>query len=378
MNEGYAFPMTAHLVIELMNRGHEVVVFAVDPQISAPMSYSGDSLTISISPYRTKGRDRAKDLFRAERTFLVEAMQGEQCELIHAHWTYEFALAAQESGIRTLVTLHDWAPTILRFHRDPYRLVRLAMSMKAISRGRHFTATSPYIAQKLKRWRPNVPVDVVPNAVPDEYFKSSHRPRLNDLAIGSISNGFDRLKNTVTLLRAFAEIRSRDANATLALVGAGHEERGPAHVWAGEHRLTEGVNFIGRLSPADIRPFLDSINMYVHPSLEESFGMTIVEAMAMRLPVVAGRNSGAVPWVLDEGRAGVLVDVTSAREIAESVMNLWKEPDVWDHYSGAGFLYASRTFRFSQAADRYEKAYEHVRSLPDHGKWLEEKNETKG
>ena len=62
------------------------------------------------------------------------------------------------------------------------------------------------------------------------------------------------------------------------------------------------------------------MSILLHPALEESFGMAIVEAMVLGLSVVAGRDSGAVRWVLDEGRAGFLTDVKDPNAIAESLL----------------------------------------------------------
>jgi hypothetical protein len=74
---------------------------------------------------------RAWDLFAQERAGLERAMREDPCDVVHAHWTYEFALAALASGQPTLVTARDWAPTILLMQRRlrllPYRLACLLL-----------------------------------------------------------------------------------------------------------------------------------------------------------------------------------------------------------------------------------------------------------
>ena len=357
MNDGYSFPMTSHLALELLERGHQVVVFALDPGISKPVRYSGDSITIVVSPFRPRARDRALDFFRAEREYLVQAMTQEVCGLIHAHWSYEFALAARQSGTRYLVTVHDWAPAVLRMHRDAYRAIRFAMNVKAIATSTTFTANSPYIAEKLRSWRPGASITLVPNAVPNQFFRGRAHVRPSVLSIGCVSSGFGRLKNTASLLRAFRAIRSRVPNAELSLVGDGHEVSGPAHLWAAEHGLDQGVAFLGRLDSALIPGFLEELSVYVHPSLEESFGIAIAEAMAMGVPVVAGRHSGAVPWLLEHGQAGLLVDVESDESIAEAVIGLHSHEPLWDKFSESGFQRASRSFRLPIVTDKYESIY---------------------
>jgi YD repeat-containing protein len=61
---------------------------------------------------------------------------------------------------------------------------------------------------------------------------------------------------------------------------------------------------------------LDTTDILVHPSREESFGMTIAEAQLAGVVVIGGAHSGAVPWTLDYNRAGRLVDVRSTKDLS--------------------------------------------------------------
>ena len=49
-------------------------------------------------------------------------------DIVHAHWTYEFALGAIESRVPTVVTAHDAPLSILRLNPTPYRLARTVMA----------------------------------------------------------------------------------------------------------------------------------------------------------------------------------------------------------------------------------------------------------
>lgn len=60
----------------------------------------------------------------------------------------------------------------------------------------------------------------------------------------------------------------------------------------------------------------------LHPSVEESFGMAVLESMLAHTPVVGGKRSGFVPYLLNHGDAGVLCDVTSAAAMATAVEKL--------------------------------------------------------
>ena len=97
---------------------------------------------------------------------------------------------------------------------------------------------------------------------------------------------------------------------------------GPAKNWAAERGLADGITFVGPLPHDRVLDFLDTTDILVHPSLEESFGMTIAEAQLAGVAVIGGAHSGAVPWTLDYNRAGRLVDVRSTSSLAGAMREL--------------------------------------------------------
>ena len=368
-----AFPQASLLILELLRRGHTVSLFTLDPSMGhRTLTARGKNLSVHLGGYHPKGHVRATTRFRRERRTLGAFMQQDPCEVLHAHWTYEYAWAALRADPAALVTVRDWAPAILQMQRRVqdryYRLGRLLMSERTLALGRRFTSPSPYIA-RLVEGKTAKPCTVVPNALPDAYFSPpsaawERRPNERAPVIVSINNGFDRRKNVSTLIEAFAELRRALPGARLKLVGSAYEDGGAAHLWAKQRALEAGLEPLGPRPYADIHALLAEADLLVHPSLEESFGMTLVEAMAKGVPVVAGRHSGAVPWVLGEGRAGVLTDVASPRAIAEACLGLLTDPARWREVAAAGYQHASATFRLSQTADRYLEAYREALEHP--------------
>jgi glycosyltransferase involved in cell wall biosynthesis len=110
---------------------------------------------------------------------------------------------------------------------------------------------------------------------------------------------------------------------------------------------------------------LAELDALLHPSLEESFGVVLAEAMALGLPVVAGRDSGAVPWVLGanpEGKCatGVLTDVRSATGMTNALHTLFDME--YAARSAAGLSRARCYFSPVAVALAYEARY--MRTLP--------------
>lgn len=359
LGDGYSFPFTAHLALALRKRGHDVVVFALDPHSDEPRRFKGDQLTVTVGPMRQNGR--ARDYFAAERRVLLTAMREEQPELIHAHWTYEFALAALATGIPTIVTVHDWAPAILVQYRDPYRAVRLIMQTRVLTKARYLTAPSPHIAELVKTWNRKRAV-VIPNGVPEMAFSPTLAKPLSPdqpIIVSAMNNGYSRRKNVIALLTAASLLRSRGRSVEVRLAGADYQLGGPAHRAACLAGMDEGVVYLGPVAQVDVPTFMSSSHLFVHPSLEESFGVVLVEAMAVGLPVVAGRSSGAVPWVVGPS-AGRLVDVRSGSSIADAIEGLVDSGVDWAAASTAAHHRASQEFHLDRVVEMLEGEYEQV------------------
>ena len=88
--------------------------------------------------------------------------------------------------------------------------------------------------------------------------------------------------------------------------------------------------------------------------------MTLVEAMSQRVPVLAGARSGAVPWVLGGGRAGVLVNVDDVTSLAGGLIALLTQPELRRRLAHEGYQYAWSNYRQSRVADLYVDAYRRV------------------
>ena len=109
--EAYGIPMNSLLVSSFLEKGHEVVVFGLSNKISQPETWNFGALTIHLGRYRNE--HRARDFFKLERSDLRSALEREACDILNAHWTYEFALAALSVDKDALISVRDWAPAIL-------------------------------------------------------------------------------------------------------------------------------------------------------------------------------------------------------------------------------------------------------------------------
>ena len=314
-----------NLVHALLETGASVELVTLAPEIDERIVLEGPGLRILIGPFRRRALHRCRDVFRSERMHVQELIGQTSGSVVHAFWTYEFALGALAEPTRpTLVTAQDAPLTILRHMPDLYRLLRTAMAVTTRFRRLRLVANSPYLAAAWRRqmlYRGEIPVIpnvVVPfaNGLRSTGLTEDGAPLILDVS------GAGRLKNVEALVRAMPRVLGDCPGARLRLLGSGLGQDSPLAALATRLEVDHAVDFLG---PGDMgavgRAHLGA-TLFVHPSREESFGMSIAEAMSSGLPIVGCARAGAVPWLLDSGRAGVLVDARRPANLATAIGRL--------------------------------------------------------
>ena len=139
------------------------------------------------------------------------------------------------------------------------------------------------------------------------------------LIIGSVGR-LDPVKDIGTLISATAEV-SRSHPAELIIIGDGPDrarlERAAADSGIGAH-----VHFLGFRS--DAREWLSACDVYVNCSVSEGVSLTILEAMAAGLPIIATRVGGT-PEILDS-TCGILVPARAPQALAAALVQLAGDP----------------------------------------------------
>lgn len=159
-------------------------------------------------------------------------------------------------------------------------------------------------------------IHVIPNGVNPEIFCPAESRENLILYVGRQTAH----KGLPYLLRAFAEFSKSHEQYRLMLIG----ERLEGGVDRSLVRLSEAlgfrnkVEFTGRLPEDEVRKIMGQANCLVLPSLAESFGMTVLEAMASETPVVA-TGIGGIREIVRDGLNGLLVPPADSKALATSL-----------------------------------------------------------
>ncbi len=268
--------------------------------------------------------------FRRERRVILERLRQIRPALVHAHWTMEAARAAADWTGPKILTVHDalyeyakldwrWRPGAMG-----YKARWITNTLAVLKKFDHLIAVSPFVETYLRlRHRFQGEIRVIPNGIPPlpaairpiEAFPKSGR-----LTFGCYG-GPAPLKNIGTAIQAFLRIQNDLPNSRLLIFGAGWKP-------LDERYRGSSIELRGSVKHDEfLRSLASEVDIWVHPSRIETHGLAVCEAIQAGCPVVAGRSSGALPWTLDYGRAGVLVDIEQPEKIAEAMLALARDRD---------------------------------------------------
>ncbi len=159
---------------------------------------------------------------------------------------------------------------------------------------------------------------------------------------------------------AISALAHMNQPAALVIVGGPSGRAGLAEI---EHLealaaglgIAERVHMISPQPHEQLARFYQAADVLVMPSRSETFGLVAAEAQACGLPVVASRIGG-LPFVVDDGRSGILVDVGDEPAVAEALDHIIGDPQVQAAMS-EGALLKSAEFSWKATADRLLELY---------------------
>ena len=185
----------------------------------------------------------------------------------------------------------------------------------------------------------------------------------------------DERKNILTLIEAFGESQALQEAANLLIIAGSRDdirdlERGAQSVLTNILLLIDAYDLYGLVAIPKSHRANDveqiyrlasaSGGVFINPALTEPFGLTLLEAAASGLPLVATENGGPVD-IIANCNNGVLVDPLDKDAIADGLLGLLRDRDAWEQASRNGIDGVLRHYSWQAHADAY---LEKIRTLP--------------
>ena len=307
------------LAITLIELGHEVTVIGIVRTADSVMSIktqNGVKLIYVLG--RRQEKLKAITFYSVERKSILSQIAAAKPDVVHAHWTYEYALAAQDSGLPHVITVHDEPWEILRDFRNLYFFLRLLIAIRVrLRNSENFVFVSEYMHTLWNQRMFVTDGEVIPNMNRLSIAESDESARLDHvMAVGNTN----RRKNIRGLLAAWQMVLLTNPNLRLHLVGPGLGA-GDSLAKEFDSKFEYGqVTWHGSIDRRELSNLYSRCKVLVHPSLHESFGLIYLEAFAGSLGVIAFAKSGSAKEVL--GDAGLILTDCSPKSLSDAILNL--------------------------------------------------------
>jgi len=194
----------------------------------------------------------------------------------------------------------------------------------------------------------------------EKFPRARARPQLLFLGRLHSKKGLDRI------LSVLPEVVSAFPDVLLTVVGGGTPAFEASLKKAiAKHALENNVMMTGRLEGALKWGAYASAKLFLLPSRQENFAITVAEAMHMRIPVIIGDRVNTWPYVKESGAGLVLEDSRIEIQLKEALLALLANPKKIELMGKAGWDYARKNLTWRQAATSLSRCYGDVLASSD-------------
>lgn len=279
-------------------------------------------------------------------------------DLIHVHGTRAGVLARLAAiglKIPVIYTEHLWTKNYRLASRFNHQLQIIALWFLDM-----FTDFNIAVSQAVKDFMTEsqisraAKIKVIYNAI-EPARKKAKIFAGDEIILGTVGT-LNYQKGIQYLIRAMPRIIKEFPQTKLVVAGDG-VYKDHLKKLARDLKLTQSIEFTGFVKV--IEDEMVKFDLYVQPSLSESFGLAIIQAMGLGLPVVA-TNTGGIPEVVTTGKSGILVEAGKPQALAEGILELLRDKSKAKEMGKLAAEEAKIKFNLKEMVEETEELYEKV------------------
>jgi len=275
-------------------------------------------------------------------------------DLVHA--PPDYAIFSADKSIPLVITFHNYVlDKWMRQYASMAQKIHYASDLKiwttlAVRRASAITAVSRYTAGIVKKdMGIESPVRVIHNGVDIELFRPSFSNQSNQKEISIFFSGNLTRRKGAHWLPAISE--KLDSHTTIYYTKGLRSRRSlPA---------SDRLQSIGSIPFTDMPQRYRDMDILLMPTVREGFGLSIAEAMACGLPVVA-TNCSAIPELIDEGKGGFLCPPGDVDAFAEKLKILASSPKMRQEMGEYNRSKVEKEFTLVRMIKEYKRLFQEI------------------
>jgi N-acetyl-alpha-D-glucosaminyl L-malate synthase BshA len=351
--------VATQLAIELARNGHDIHLISYDtPFLLRTFRHPNITLDLVDILSYPLFRDIGTPYTILAASKLVNIVKKWDLDLIHIHYAIPVGvsafLAKEITDVPVVITAHG--SDIHTLGIDPAYNPIISHVLNSVD---GLSTVSQYMKRELEtKFANNQDIEVLYNPIDTEKYKRIDT-QLCDFRMKYEKNfvhvsNFRQIKNAPFIVESFADVVKEYPEVGLIMVGEGPERKKCEDI-ANKLGIRDNVIFQGiRVS---ITPIYNCASALISASSNESFGLTIAEAMSCETPVIAP-NVGGIHEVLDHDVNGFIYELNDKETLTKHMVSLLDDEKLIRSMGQEGRKKVLENFESSKIADKYLKWYQ--------------------
>lgn len=323
-------PHTFRWAKAIMDSGYTVGIFCfykIDTSLYADLkNVKLYSLNISRDLQSTAEDNFSKIIYLKAVHKVKRIIEDFKPDIVHAHYASSYGLIGALSGFHPYI-ISMWGSDVFGFPNFSFLHNRILKFN--LSKADRLLSTSYKMKTEAEKYTKKE-ILVTPFGIDINKFKPNQVSSIfkeDNIVIGTIKT-LESIYGIEYLIKAFKIVKTKlpDRKIKLLLVGEGTQRKN-LETLAIESNLFSDIVFTGYVNHNEVAKYHNMLDIYVAVSLQESFGVAVLEASACGKPVIVS-NVGGLPEVVDDGKTGIIVEKENPDQLADALIKLITNTDL--------------------------------------------------
>jgi L-malate glycosyltransferase len=340
-------PHTQKWALSFAGKGFQVGLFSFN-QKTSDWFKDKENIFVLYAPAPVSRATKLTTIFRAPSILLElwSCIKKFNPHILHAHYASNYGLFAALSGFHPMV-ISVWGNDVFKFpkkspiHKKIFRFI--------LHKADKICSTSFIMKEEIKKYTAK-DIIVIPFGVDMNIFKpyyAHHVFKDGSIVIGTVKK-MEKECGISYLIEAFPQLikRLKGYNVKLLIVGKGSQDI-ILRKRVKDLNIEGDTVFTGFIPSAEIPFYQNMLTIAVFPSLSESFGVSVVEAMACEKPVIVS-DTGGLPEVVENGITGLVVPKADVEKLVNAMEKLVIDGELRNKLGRAGRQRVEKLFNWEK------------------------------